>query len=352
MTTRNKIKVLIVDDSALIRQAISLLLKNSLFVEVVGTSYDPFDATTKIQKLNPDVILLDIQMPKMNGLTFLKKLMLQQPIPVIIFSSFVEEGSYNALKALEYGAVEIIEKPKFATNQELEKYKTRLLGAIQTSALANVKGEKTSKVEVDTFIKKYKFPNLSINKNEFIIAIGASTGGTEAIKRIIENIPKDFPPIVITQHMPAGFTKSFSERLNNHSQANVKEAETNDIILPGNVYVAKGDRHLVVKKTADKFYIRLDDTLPVNRHKPSVDVLFNSVTNTYQKNAIGILLTGMGSDGAKGLKNMKQNGAFTIAQDEATCIVFGMPKVAINIGAVDQILPIYDIAEFLKQTLK
>lgn len=352
MTTRNKIKVLIVDDSALIRQAISLLLKKSLFVEVVGTSFDPFDATTKIQKLNPDVILLDIQMPKMNGLTFLKKLMQQQPIPVIIFSSFVEEGSYNALKALEYGAVEIIEKPKFATNQELEKYKTRLLRAIQTSALANVKEKSSLIADESFFIKKYKFPNISINKNDFIIAIGASTGGTEAIKRIIENIPKDFPPIVITQHMPAGFTKSFSERLNNHSQANVKEAETNDIILPGNVYIAKGDRHLVVKKNSGKYYIRLDDTLPVNRHKPSVDVLFNSVTKTYQKNAIGIILTGMGSDGAKGLKNMKQNGAYTIAQDEASCIVFGMPKVAINIGAVDQVIPIYDIAEFLKQTIK
>lgn len=349
MATRSKIKLLIVDDSALIRQAISLVLKNSIFIDVVGTSFDSFDATQKIQKLLPDVILLDIQMPKMNGLTFLKKLMQQQPIPVIIFSSFVEEGSYNALKALEYGAVEIIEKPKFATNAELEKYKTKLTTAIQTAALANVKeNAANNKAVKDFFSKKYKIPSISINKNNFIIAIGASTGGTEAIKRVLENIPANFPPIVVTQHMPVGFTKSFSERLNSLSQITVKEAETNDIIQPGYAYIAKGDRHLVVKKASDKYYLRLDDTLPVNRHKPSVDVLFNSVSKTYANNSIGILLTGMGSDGAKGLKNMKLNGSFTIAQDESTCVVFGMPKVAITIGGVDQVLPIFDIPEFLK----
>jgi len=352
MTKKNKIKVLIVDDSALIRQAVKTILKDSIFIEVVGTSYNPFDATDKIQKLNPDVLLLDIQMPKMDGLTFLKRLMKQDPIPVIIFSSYVEEGSFNALKALEYGAVEIIGKPKFATNHELEKYKARLITAIQIASLANVKERKTPKADEFFVVKKYKIPPISILPNNFIVAIGASTGGTEAIKRVLETIPDYFPPIVITQHMPVGFTKSFSERLNSVSKITVKEAENNDILKAGHAYVARGDRHLVVKKEDGKSFLQLLNTEPVNRHKPSVDVLFNSVAETYRSKAIGIILTGMGADGAKGLKNMKEKGAFTIAQDEKSCVVFGMPKVAISIGGVSQVMPIYDITEYLKVMVK
>ncbi len=353
MNNVTKIKVLIIDDSALIRQVISTILQDTVFIDIVGTSYDPFDASKKIKELNPDVLLLDIQMPKMNGLTFLKTIMSQKPMPVIIFSSFVEQGSSNAFKALEYGAVEIIEKPKFSTNNEIEKYKTRLLNAIQTAFLANVNEKNMPEVVKDIPIAtKYNIPIKKIDFNNFIIAIGASTGGTEAIKRVLTQIPENFPPIVVTQHMPAGFTKSFADRLNNISAITIKEAEQNDILTPGFAYIAKGDKHLVVRKTAEKNYIRLDDSDPLNRHKPSVDMLFNSVADVYGKDSIGILLTGMGADGSKGLKKMKTNGSYTIAQDEETCIVFGMPKVAINIGAVDSVLPIYDIAPFVVEIIK
>ncbi|MBN2890672.1 MAG: chemotaxis response regulator protein-glutamate methylesterase [Bacteroidales bacterium] len=354
MTNKNKIKVLIIDDSALIRQSISLLLKDSVFIDVVGTSYNPFDAIQKIQKLKPDVLLLDIQMPEMDGLTFLKKLMKQQPMPVIIFSSFVEEGSTNALKALEYGAVEIIGKPKFTTSAELEKYKLKLIGAVQIASIANIKSknnvlqQEIIKEEIKTV--SYKSPSISFDSN-FIIAIGASTGGTEAIKRVLETVPEDFPPIVITQHMPVGFTNSFANRLNQICKITVKEAETNDILETGHAYIARGDRQLIVKKVGEKHFLKLEDTPPVNRHKPSVDVLFNSVAKTYGKNSIGVILTGMGSDGAKGLKTMKETGAHTIAQDESSCVVFGMPKVAISIGGVDVVLPIYQITDYLIKTL-
>ncbi len=349
-----KIKILIVDDSALIRQTITHILKDEPTVEVVGTAFNPFFATEKIQTLKPDVLLLDIQMPQMDGLTFLQKLMKQKPIPVIIFSSYVEDGSSNALKALEYGAVEVIEKPKLRTTDELIKYKNTLLNAITAASLSKV--VKNSFINKKLTINKDKIPDdfiLSpkINVNNFVIAIGASTGGTEAIRRVLEEIPTSFPPIVITQHMPVGFTKSFSNRLNQLSKISVKEAEDGDLLEQGHAYVARGDRHLVIKKIGAKFYAKLEDTPNVNRHKPSVEVLFNSVAKTFGRNAIGIILTGMGGDGSEGLKRMREKGACTIAQDEETCVVFGMPKVAINIGAVDTILPIFGIVNHLKDKL-
>jgi len=349
-----KIKLLIIDDSALIRQTITNILKNEPKVEVVGTAITPFFATEKIQKLKPDVILLDLQMPQMDGLTFLKKLMKQKPLPVIIFSSYVEDGSYNAVKALEYGAIDVIEKPKLRTSDQLQKYKDTLLNSIIAASVSKIfDNEEKVKLQQNKAIipeKNEKFTP-SININDFVIAIGASTGGTEAIRRILEEIPENFPPIVVTQHMPVGFTNSFANRLNQLSKITVKEAENGEVLKPGYAYIARGDRHLIIKKNKDKIIAYLLDNQPRNRHKPSVDVLFKSVAQTMHKKAIGIILTGMGGDGAEGLKLMKKNGAYTIAQDETTCVVFGMPKVAINIGAVDTILPIYKISSHLKTKL-
>ncbi len=356
MATNNKIKVLVVDDSALIRQSITVILKNNPFVEVVGTAFNPIFASKKIQTLRPDVILLDIQMPEMDGLTFLQKIMNHQPLPVIIFSSYAEEGSYNALKALEFGAVEIIEKPKLRISTELEKYKTTLLRAIKIASIAKISKVKQKKSDVylnfNFNTDKVSLPPPNIIKNNFVIAIGASTGGTEAIRRVLERIPENFPPIVIAQHMPVGFTKSFANRLNQLSIITVKEAENNDVLQNGHAYVARGDRHLTLNKVGIGYQVKLDNSSEVNRHKPSVQVLFDSVTEVYGKNAIGIILTGMGADGAEGLKRMRQKGAHTIAQNAETCVVFGMPKVAIKKGGADVVLPIFQITDYLIELLK
>ncbi len=348
----NKVKVLIIDDSALIRQTITRLLQDSDSVEVVGSAFNPFNAVEKIELLKPDVLLLDIHMPDMDGITFLQRLMKQHPLPVVIFSSFVGEGSYNAIQALEAGAVEVIEKPKFTTIDELSKYKNRLIQAIEGAAQSKPKIKTIGKLHLsrkpeDTIF--YLHPH--IDPQNFVIAIGASTGGTEAIRAILEVLPPNLPPILITQHMPVGFTFSFAQRLDTLSKLIVKEAEDNEPLRSGFAYIARGDRHLTVYKHNNRYHIKLLDSPPVNRHKPSVDVLFNSVADNFGRNAIGIILTGMGQDGAKGLKKMKEKGAFTIAQDEDTSIVFGMPRVAIELGAADKILPLYDIAPFLKQKL-
>ena len=330
------------------------MLQESNSIEVVGTAFNPFNAVEKIQLLHPDVLLLDIQMPDMDGLTFLQKLMKQYPLPVIIFSSFAGQGSNNAVKALELGAVDVIEKPKFTTINEIEKYKQRLIDAITAASLSNI----AQKQKIDKKLELSKKTNNTIftlyphiDPKNFIIAIGASTGGTEAIRVVLENLPPNLPPIVITQHMPVGFTKSFANRLDSLARLIVKEAENNEPLRQGFAYIARGDRHLAIMKKAGRFYARLLDTPPVNRHKPSVDVLFSSVADNYGKNAIGIILTGMGGDGAQGLKKMHEKGAYTIAQNEDTCVVFGMPRVAIELGAADQILPLYDIPFHLKTKL-
>jgi len=355
--TQNKTKLLIIDDSALIRQTMSLMLKDNSFVEVVGTAFNPFSAVKKIEDLKPDVLLLDIQMPKMDGLTFLEKLMKQKPYRVIIFSAFVRDGSYNALKALELGAVSVIEKPKLTTTEKLKLYEHSLVKAIKTAAIAKVKiysGISKIKDSEKTILTKptlkYSISKKSLYDN-FIIAIGASTGGTEAIRVILENLPDNLPPIVITQHMPVGFTNSFATRLNQLSKMKVKEAENNEILQNGHAYIARGDRHLVVSRQHTNYVVNLLDTPNVNRHKPSVDVLFYSVAKTFNKNAIGIILTGMGGDGAAGLKLLHDKGVHTIAQDEESCVVFGMPKVAIEKKAVDKIMHITDISHHIVSKL-
>lgn len=343
-----KIKVLIIDDSALIRQSITLLFKDDADVVIVGEAANPFEALGQIQNLSPDVLLLDIQMPKMDGLTFLKNIMVQRPMPVIIFSAYAEEGSENAIKAYEYGAVDIIEKPKLNTQTELSKYKEKLLVSIQTAKIANVSNiSKLKQTVVSGSDIKINTSLINSEKPEFVIAIGASTGGTEAIKWLLQGIPENFPPILIVQHMPVNFTLSFAKRLNSLASITVKEAEDFEILKNGHAYIARGDRHLTIREEENTHQLILSDSAPVNRHKPSVDVLFESVAENFKDKAIGILLTGMGADGSQSLKLMKDAGAHTIAQDENTCVVFGMPKVAILMGIIDSILPIYKIPEFL-----
>ena len=346
-----KIKVLLVDDSALIRHTISSLFKDNEEILIVGVATNPFDAVDKLRELKPDVLLLDVEMPRLDGISFLKNIMSQKPMPVIIFSSYVSEGSANAFKAFEYGAVDIIEKPKLKTTDEITKYKFRLRRALKTASIANISNitGTDSKIvkssEIIVFDKKKS--RFFEEKPKSIIAIGASTGGTEAIKSVLQEIPEYSPPIVVTQHMPVGFTNSFAKRLNQFSKIIVKEAENLEKLRNGHAYIARGDRHLIINKKHDSYVLVLDDSPPVNRHKPSVDVMFNSVAEEFKENAIGVILTGMGADGANGLKNMKENGAFTISQDENTCVVFGMPKIAISLGIVDNILPLDKISESL-----
>jgi len=351
MALISKIKVLIVDDSAVIRQTVKLMLQDEPTIEVVGTAMNAKFAIHKISTLKPDVLILDIQMPEVDGLTFLQRLMKDHPMPVIIFSSYASEGSINALKALEYGAVEVLEKPLLASPEDIKAYKESLVKAIQSAASARVnrlftKPQERIKISTPSFEKAEKPTH-----TPKIIAIGASTGGTEAIRTILEKLPPNTPPIVIVQHMPPVFTKSFAERLNTLSRLYVKEAETGDEIKTGTALIAPGDKHLKIALFNGKYVAQLDDSAPVNRHKPSVDVLFDSVAEVAGANSIGIILTGMGADGSRGLLKMKEKGAFTIAQDESTSVVFGMPKVAIKKRAVKLVLPVYDIPEYLIKIL-
>ncbi len=348
-----KIKVLVIDDSTFIRQSISLLFNDDPTIKIIGEASNPFEALEKIQHLEPDVLLLDIEMPKMDGLTFLKNIMIQKPMPIIMFSAYIEEGSENALKAFQYGAVDIIEKPKLNAATELNKYKDRLTSALKAAKIANIsnitrinkKPPDSQATQLDNIINNSETPS-------FIVAIGASTGGTEAIRWLLQAVPENFPPIVIAQHMPVGFTHSFAKRMNNLSKITVKEAEEGETLKNGHAYIAKGDRHLVLKKVDDTHQLVLDDSELVNGHKPAVDVLFESVAENFKKNALGVILTGMGSDGSKGLKKIKEEGGQTIAQDENTSVVFGMPKAAILMGVVDSVLPIYKIVESLLKIIE
>ncbi len=348
-----KIKLLVVDDSSLIRQVLINVLKDVKDVEIIGLAKNPFDAMEIMQANKPDVILLDIQMPEMNGLTFLKKIMQETPIPVIIFSSFAAEGSFNAIKALEYGAVAVVEKPKAGAYEHLTSYKDNLEERIRIAAKANVSAKKIKPISFDKMGHfSQKVPAAFQEKPNYVIAIGASTGGTQAINAILVELPNNCPPVIITQHMPVEFTKSFAERLNSLCGITVKEAEDFDKLEYGHAYVARGDRHLCLKKYLNTYQIVLKDTEPVNRHKPSVDVMFNSVAEVCGKNSMGIILTGMGGDGSKGLKNMREKGAHTIAQDKESCVVYGMPQVANKIGAVDINLPLFGISNYMQKILR
>lgn len=354
---REKIKVLIIDDSASVRQAMAEILAGDPDIEVVGTANDPFAAANRLKTVIPDVITLDVEMPRMDGLTFLQKIMSQHPIPVVMCSSLAENGSDIALRALEYGAVDIITKPKLGTRQFLEESRMRICDAVKAASQARLQPMSKSTLKVApkltadvVLAKQSRVQQRLIETTEKVVVVGASTGGTEALRVFLEAFPADSPGIVIVQHMPEHFTSTFAERLNGLCRLVVKEAEHNDTVVRGRALIAPGNRHLLLKRSGTRYYVEIKDGPLVARHRPSVDVLFRSAARYGGKNCIGIIMTGMGDDGAQGLLEMKESGAFTLAQDEATSVVYGMPKEAVARGAVAKIVPLPNLAmEVLKR---
>jgi two-component system chemotaxis response regulator CheB len=346
----NKIKVLIVDDSAVVRQTLADILTSDAGIEVMAKASDPFIAAEYIGREVPDVILLDIEMPRMDGLTFLQKVMSQHPIPVVICSSLAESGSDTALHALEYGAVELILKPRLGAKQFLEEARVRICDVVKAAAATHVRRlpsfprEVPPKLTADAVLAKARIGRDAMLKTtEKVIVVGASTGGTEALKDFLTALPLDAPGIVIVQHMPENFTTAFAQRLDSICHISVKEAETNDTVIRGRALIAPGNRHLLLKRSGSRYYVEIKEGPLVSRHRPSVDVLFRSAARYAGPNAVGVIMTGMGDDGAKGMLEMKEAGAVTIAQDEDSCVVFGMPKKAIDLGAVDKVLPLASI---------
>lgn len=353
-----KIRVLTVDDSALMRQVLATLLSQDSDIEVVGSAPDPYIAREKIKVLNPDVLTLDVEMPKMDGLTFLEKLMRGHPMPVVMVSSLTEAGCETTLRALELGAVDFITKPRIDLREGMEEIAQDLIAKVKAAAHANVKREPhlvkrspppeavaSGTAQSGSRATNGKLSSAMIKTTDTIIAIGSSTGGTEAVKGILVALPPNTPPVLITQHMPERFTKTWADRMNGLCRISVKEAEDGDSVLPGHALVAPGSYHMTLVRSGARYTVRISQDPPVNRHRPSVDVLFDSVAKYAGANSVGVILTGMGGDGAKGLLAMKQAGAATIAQDEATCVVFGMPKEAIKLGGVDRVLPLGEIAD-------
>ncbi len=374
---RKKIRVLIVDDSAVVRQSLSSILESDPEIEVMGTAADPIIAVKKITKEVPDVITLDIEMPRMDGLTFLRKIMSQHPIPVVVISSLTSRGTEVALKALEYGASEIIGKPamnpdlffqeshimlcdvvKAAASSKLHRIRPQSLSNIAEIAQQKAAGRPfgvvpslstvAPKYTADVIIEKSS-PNDLIVNTDTVIVLGSSTGGTEAIRKILGTMSANMPGIAIVQHMPEGFTRSFSKSLNQISQMEVKEAENGDKLYKGRVLIAPGNKHMLLKRVGKEYFVEVKEGPLVNRHRPSVDVLFRSAARYAGKNAIGVILTGMGNDGTKGMQELHDTGAHTIAQDEASSIVFGMPKEAIKAGAIDDIVALDDITTHLEK---
>tara|TARA_R110000851_G_scaffold135045_1_gene270457 strand:- start:50373 stop:51464 length:1092 start_codon:yes stop_codon:yes gene_type:complete len=327
------IRVLIIDDSAVVRQTLSEILESDTLIEVVGTASDPYRAVEKLRTVKPDVITLDVEMPRMDGLTFLRKLMAQAPIPVVICSSLTGAGTDTQIRALEYGAVDIITKPVLGTRQFLEESRMRILDAVKGAARARIRRQKS--VSAPTVVQRALQSTQSLSETtEKVIAIGASTGGTEAIRILLSSLPEDCPGILIVQHMPEGFTRSFAERLNTLCRINVKEAEDGDSLLRGHALIAPGNRHMRLRRSGARYVVGLEDGPLVSRHRPSVNVLFRSVARYAGANAIGVILTGMGSDGSEGLLEMREAGAYTIGQDEDSSVVYGMPREAWAQGAV------------------
>jgi len=347
---KRKIRALIVDDSAVIRQALSEVLSSDPGIEVMAAASDPFIAADKMRSEVPDVIVLDVEMPRMDGLTFLRKIMAQHPLPVVICSALAEDGSETVLKALEYGAVEIIRKPRLGTKQFLEESRVRICDAVRAASLARVvrvlPGRAIEpKLTADAVLGKPKpGAEAMIRTSEKVVVVGASTGGTEALRVFLEAMPLDAPGTVVVQHMPEHFTRYFAQRLDSLCRMTVKEAENGDTVIRGRALIAPGNRHLLLKRSGARYYVEIKDGPLVCRQRPSVDVLFRSAARYAGRNAVAAILTGMGDDGARGMLEMRQAGAFTLAQDEETCVVFGMPKKAIELGAVHRVLPLAAIA--------
>lgn len=333
----SKIKVLCVDDSALMRQLMKEIINQNGDMEVIATAPDPLIARELIKQLNPDVLTLDVEMPRMDGLDFLEKLMRLRPMPVVMVSSLTERGSEVTLRALELGAVDFVTKPRIGIRAGMLGYSQLIAEKIRTASRAHLFRRTKHVPQV--------LPNIPIIGSEKLIAIGASTGGTEAIHMVLISLPASSPALLITQHMPAGFTRSFAERLNKICQIGVKEGEDGERVLPGHAYIAPGGRHMHLGRSGANYIIQIDDSPPVNRHRPSVDVLFQSVAKNAGRNAVGVMLTGMGADGVKGMMMMHKAGAHTIAQDQNSCVVFGMPREAIEAGCVDEIVPLQQISQ-------
>ena len=335
-------RVLVVDDSALIRKLLTEMINRQPDMITVGAARDPYIAREMIRELNPDVLTLDIEMPRMDGLEFLEKLMRLRPMPVVMVSTLTEKGSEVTLRGLELGAVDFVSKPKMDIQHGLDAATAEITDKIRAASHARVKRtEHHPAGAVRPPVVQLASPRAGTEK---LIVIGASTGGTEAIRAVLEPMPPDAPAIVITQHMPPGFTASFAHRMDSLCRVRVKEAEHGERILPGYAYIAPGGRHFAIGRSGANYVAVLSDEQPVNRHRPSVEVLFLSAARHAGANAVGVMLTGMGRDGATAMLEMKRAGAWNIAQDEATCVVFGMPKEAIAAGAVDEILPLPRIA--------
>jgi two-component system chemotaxis response regulator CheB len=349
-----KTRVLIIDDSALVRSLLTEIVNREPDLEAIGAAPDPLVAREMIRALSPDVLTLDIEMPKMDGLDFLERLMRLRPTPVVMVSTMTERGAEVTLKALELGAIDFVCKPRLGIAAGLQDLAADICEKIRVASKArlnrHVRPGEPRATGADSPSKRAPthYSRLSTEK---LIAIGASTGGTEAIREVITRLSADSPAVLITQHMPPGFTRSFAARLDGLCRMTVSEANDGERVLPGHVYIAPGDRHMKLERCGSNYVVALDDGPPVNRHRPSVDVLFRSVAAAAGQNALGVMLTGMGRDGASAMLEMKQAGAFNIAQDEASCVVFGMPKEAIAIGAVDEVRPINRIAERLQSRL-
>ncbi|MEO0318122.1 MAG: hypothetical protein RL404_1799 [Pseudomonadota bacterium] len=355
----NKTKVLIVDDSALIRSVLREIVSDQPDMEVVGVAPDPLVAREMIRQTNPDVLTLDVEMPKMDGLDFLERLMRLRPMPVVMVSSLTERGSETTLRALELGAVDFVAKPKLSIQSGMRDYAELITDKIRIASRARVR-PRTRTAEgaspaagADGAEAARSLPALRtpFGSSEKLIIIGASTGGTEAIRGFLQQMPSDCPGILIVQHMPEGFTRSFAQRLDSLCRISVKEAEHGDRVLPGHAYLAPGHSHLLLARSGANYVTHLDQGPPVNRHRPSVDVLFESAANHAGRNALGVILTGMGKDGAAGMLKMREAGAVNFAQDESTCVVFGMPREAIAVGAVHDVAPLVQLPRLVMEQL-
>jgi two-component system chemotaxis response regulator CheB len=346
------IKVLIVDDSALVRKVLTQELGKQREIEVVGTAIDPYVARDKIVKLKPDVLTLDLEMPRMDGLSFLAKLMKYYPMPVVVVSSLTPKNSENALNALRLGAIDVICKPGSAySTQNISREIVKAVRAASVAKFDHETVQQKNQSDSDRHVQPERNVGLVHTTNK-IIAIGSSTGGTRALEEILPKLPPSIPGTVIVQHMPPVFTKSFADRLNTICHVEVKEAEDGDLIETGKVLLAPGNYHMLVEKKGAKYYVKIKQGPPVHHHRPSVDVLFNSVASAAGVNSIGVILTGMGGDGAKGLLEMRNKGAHTIGQDEATSVVYGMPREADKIGAVERVMPLHQIADAIIDDVK